>query len=103
MAKKRHHSSMKHLQHGEEDGPAIVSHEYYAGEKSRRKMEMHDAGMIREDHSAVANLPQNVIMRPYPKNGNYLPENLDDTLRGIDAQINLDDSQRRRNFMPKKV
>lgn len=79
------------------------SRDLYAGEQSRRTMEMQDAGMIKEDPSAVANLPQGVIMRPYARNGNYLPEMLDDTIRGIDKQINLDDSQRSKNFMPKKV
>lgn len=105
MAKKRHYDSgsRAHMRLGEEDGPAIVSNGYYSGEKDRRRMEMHDAGMISEDHSAIANLPQGVVMKPYPKNGNYLPEDLDDTLRGVDAQIKLDDSQRSRNFMPKKV
>ena len=107
MAKKRHYSSGKSV--SREDGRAIVdnsrnmSQGYYAGELARRTQEMQDAGMIREDMSQVANLPQGVIMRPYPKNSNYLPENLDDTIRGIDGQIDLDDSQRSRNFMPKKV
>lgn len=100
MAKKRHHSSMRM---GEEDGGAIVSNGYYSGEKNRRSMEMHDAGMIHEDHSAVANLPQNVMMKSYPKGDNYLPEDLDDTIRGVDGQMSLDNSQRRRNFLPKKV
>lgn len=101
MAKKRHYSSGKGS--SSEDGRAIVDNGYYSGEADRRRMEMHDAGMINEDHSAVANLPQGVVMRPYAKNGNYLPEVLDDTIRGVDGQMNLDDSQRRRNFMPKKV
>lgn len=101
MAKKRHYSSVKSS--STEDGRAIISNGYYSGEADRRRMEMQDAGMISEDHSAVANLPQGVVMRPYPKSGSYIPEVLDDTIRGIDGQIDLDDSQRRRNFLPKKV
>lgn len=89
MAKKRHHHEM--------------SEGYYAGEKDRRRMEMHDAGMIQEDHSAIANLPQMPMMKPYPKERDYLPEDLDDTIRGIDGQIDLDNSKRRSHFMPKKV
>lgn len=77
---------------------------HYEGMASRRTQEMQDAGMIREDHSAIANLPQNVMMKPYPMNGPYMPEGLDDTIRGVDHQINvLDDRQRARNNVPKKV
>ena len=101
MAKKRYHEG--HMKMGEEDGGAIVSSGHYAGKEDRRRTEMHDAGMISEDHGAIANLPQNVMMKPYPKGGDYIPEDLDDTIRGIDAQMHLDNSQRRRNFVPKKV
>lgn len=93
MAKKRHYESVSHLE----------SQDYYSGEKARRRMEMEDGGMIYENHSAVANLPQEVIMRPYPKAGGYLPEDLDDTIRGIDGQMDLDNAKRRAHFMPKKV
>lgn len=85
MAAKRHHSG------------------HYEGHDSRRHQEMQDAGMIREDHSAIANLPQEVMMKPYPKDGNYLPENLDDTLRGVDGQMSMDNSKRRAHNVPKKV
>lgn len=85
------------------DGKMLEKHEYYAGEESRRHQEMEDAGMIREDHSAIANLPQNVMIKAYPKAYGYLPEDLDDTIRGIDGQIELDDRLRRKTFHPKKV
>ncbi len=93
MAKKKryHQSTRSHYE------------EHYAGMEPRRRQELEDAGMLHEDHRAVANLPQEVIMRPYPKVGGYLPEVLDDTIRGIDNQMNYDDSQRRRHFNPKKV
>lgn len=64
--------------------------EYYAGMKARRAQEMRDAGMISEDHSAIANLPQNVMMREYPKANYYEDAGLDDTMRGIDYQIDKD-------------
>ena len=76
---------------------------YYEGEEGRRTQEMQDGGMIREDRSAVANLPQNVMYKAYPKDRDYMPEDLDDTIRGIDKQINLDDSKRDKRMMPKKV
>lgn len=77
--------------------------EYYAGSDSRRRQELEDAGMIHEDHRAIANLPQEVRIMAYPKTGPYMPEGLDDTLRGIDQQVNYDDSQRKKHFFPKKV
>jgi hypothetical protein len=85
---KRHHSSM---------------HGHYAGHDARRHQEMEDGGMIREDHSQIANLPQEVMMKPYPYAGADMPEGLDDTIRGVDHQINvLDDGQRKKFNVPKK-
>ena len=91
---KRYHDGRKDM---------LEKHEYYAGEKARRHEEMRDAGMISEDHSAIANMPQNVVMKPYEKGYGYMPENLDDTIRGIDRQIGMDDSKRRQHNVPKKV
>lgn len=57
-----------------------------------RKESLDDGfmGMISEDHSAPANLPQGVVHKYYPKckymDGHYL----DDTIRGVDD--NIDDS-----------
>lgn len=77
--------------------------EFYAGMEPRRRQEMEDAGYIHEDQRAIANLPQNVIMRPYPYTGPYLPEGLEDSIRGVDHQMDYDDSKRREHFYPKKV
>ena len=77
--------------------------ESYDGMASRRTQEMQDAGMIREDQYAIANLPQEVMIKAYPKTGPYLPEGLDDTISGVDKQMDFDDSQRARHFFPKKV
>ena len=76
---------------------------FYAGMEPRRRQEMEDAGYIHEDHSQIANLPQGVIMKPYPHTGPYLPEGLEDSIRGIDHQMDYDDKQRRSHFYPKKV
>jgi hypothetical protein len=84
-------------------GKMMEKHEYYAGEESRRKQEHEDGGMIKEDHSAIANLPQSVMMKPYPRPGGYMPEDLDDTIRGIDEQMGADNSKRKAHFHPKKV
>lgn len=86
---KRHHSSVK-------DGA-------YSGELARRTQEMQDAGMIHNDMSAIANLPQNVMIKPWPDGGSYMPENLDDTITGINRQMGMDDGKRSQHMNPKKV
>jgi len=61
----------------------------------RHKDGMDDGymGMISEDHSAPANLPQHVVHKYYPKDDMCDTHYLDDTLRGIDE--NIDDSVRK--------
>ena len=75
---------------------------FYAGAEPRRRQELEDAGMIHEDHSAIANLPQNVMIKDYPTGGYYLPEGINDRLSGIDHQMDYDDNKRRQNFNPHK-
>ena len=82
---------------------ALSGAELYAGMEPRRRRELEDAGMIHEDHRAIANLPQEVMIKPYPATGPYLPEELDDTQVGVNRQMDFDDSQRRAHFYPKKV
>jgi len=77
--------------------------EFYAGMDARRRQEIEDMGMIHEDHRAIANLPQEVMIRPYPLTGPYNPEGLDDTIRGVDMQMDYDDEQRAGHFYPKKA
>jgi hypothetical protein len=71
-------------------------------EDGYRKEEMREAGMINEDHSAIANLPQSIMIKGYPKTGPYMPENLDDTIRGVDKQMDKDDSDLKRHMRPRK-
>ena len=117
---KRHHESRKEARRDEhmgmeryERGP-VMRHDshlrnereygYYEGPEARRTQEMEDGGMIREDRSAIANLPQDVKIKPYPMTGPYMPEGLDDTISGVDHQMSaLDDSKRRAHNVPKKV
>jgi len=93
MAHKRHHESKKSHRMPEGD---------YSNELARRTQEMQDAGMIHEDRSAIANLPQEVMFKAYPKTGPYMPEGLDDTIKGVDGQMDRDDSKRRQHNMPHK-
>ncbi len=100
---KRHHSSKMHASEDKIINFRRVSEGAYAGESARVRMEHHDGGMIMEDRSAVANLPQNVMIKPWEKEHDYLPEGLRDDIRSVDAQIGLDTSLRSKSFAPKKV
>ena len=62
----------------------------YAGMDDRRRMEKQDGSMLNEDHSAVANLPQEVKYHAWPKGASYADWDLDDTIRGIDKQEGQD-------------
>ena len=104
---KRHHGHMKKQTHmdrmHESEGMKHKMHEgHYEGHHGRRNQEMMDSGMISEDHSAIANLPQNVMMKPYPRPGGYMPEDLDDTIRGIDEQMSKDNSKMEKHLQPEK-
>lgn len=76
--------------------------EYYAGREDRDRREYEDSRMIMEDRRAVANLPQNVIMREYPKPGRYTPSRISDTIVGIDIQMDEDASMTKRELYPEK-
>jgi len=103
----KHNDERMHSKDGEKSGPYKYDRqqapEYYAGSKAKRKQEAADAGMIHEDHSAIANLPQDVQIRPYGNRYGYTPEDLDDTIGGIDRQISYDDGKKMEHFYPKKV
>lgn len=58
---------------------------------------MRDGSMIREDHNAMANLPQEVIMKQYKKPDYTDFDDIDDTITGIDRQIGADVMQARRH------
>lgn len=79
MKKKKNSNSKKNMD----------KKDYYSGMDERRRQEMMDSGMIREDKNAIANLPQGVVMRDYPK-PDYFSYNLNDDIRGIDVQMDDD-------------
>lgn len=58
---------------------------------------MRTGDMIREDHTAFANLPKEVIMKEYKKPDYTDFDNIDDTITGIDRQINADVMQARKH------
>ena len=94
MAKKYHQS--KRDRRDESRGM-----EEYEHRKMRRRFE-DEGGMIHEDKGAMANLPQEVMMKEYPKFGYGLDEQLDDTARGIDGQIYDDMAGMKRHLSKSK-
>jgi len=79
----------KRYHNGNGNGNGMKSRDLYSGKTSRREIESRDAGMISEDKSAIANLPQNVIMKAYPECA-YDSYNLNDNIHGIDVQVRDD-------------
>ncbi len=81
-----------------------LAKESYAGYDMRRRQEYEDSMMIKEDHSAIANLPQDVKYVLYPKEDYYNNPHLDDTLRGADRQMRDDVMSKslKRNADPEK-
>jgi hypothetical protein len=70
-----------------------VSHGRDEGARSK----YDDSDMIREDRSAPSNLPQQVIHKMYPKLGYGVRSHLEDTIRGVDRQIDDDMRQTARH------
>ena len=68
----------------------------------RRGEERRDFGMISEDRSAVANLPQQVMYKAWPKSGEYMNYGVEDTIKGIDKQVREDKSEAKRHLQPEK-
>lgn len=85
MAKKRYYSSGA-----------------YEGMESRRAQETADGGMIKEDRSAIANLPQNVMIKAYPKVDPYGVYHLNDTIKGVDRQMSDDGEEKKTGEFPEK-
>jgi hypothetical protein len=75
----------------------------YEGREESERTQKKDSSMISEDRSAIANMPQNVIMKDWSDKETYMPENLDDTIRGIDEQIREDNSKRSKHLAPRKA
>lgn len=97
-----HHAEKDRDQRDLYRGP-LTAAEDFRGMPTSMRSGLEKDGMIREDHRAIANLPQEVMIKPYPRTGPYMPEPIDDTIRGVDGQMDYDDSQRASHFYPKKV
>lgn len=60
-----------------------------------------ESSMISKDMSAMANMPQNVVMREYPK-VDYSMYGLNDTISGIDAQMKGDNKGKKKGSTTNK-
>lgn len=74
----------------------------YEGPEERRKQEMRDAGMITEDKNAIANMPQDVRYHDWPGNYRNFDADIDDTIKGINKQMDMDDNVAKKYNVPKK-
>lgn len=59
--------------------------------KSKGFVEGHNP---KEGHGSFANMPQEVIMRPYPKNKVSRDNEIDDTISGIDNVVKVAEGKR---------
>lgn len=61
-----------------------VNDNYFAGVDPRRHKEMADAGLVQEDHAAMANLPTKAIHHEYPRfgycTGPYIADSVIDSM-----------------------
>lgn len=76
--------------------------EFYAGYRGRTVQEHADYTMLYEDRRAIANMPQDVIMKMYPKINYSMDEGLNDDIRGVDYQMNQDGKHQKKGEFPEK-
>jgi len=61
-------------------------------------------GMISEDKSQVANMPQEVIYRAYSDvDYSMMTESIDDKMSGVERQMSEDKNKGRKGANPRKV
>lgn len=66
-----------------------------------KAMEKRDGGMMSEG-GVMAHMPTSAITKFYPKDGSYMPENLNDGLSGIDSQVSSDKGGAKKNLSKTK-
>lgn len=72
-------------------------------ETAMRKMRAMGHDMIQEDHNMPSNLPGHVIRKAYPKTGMMPMPHLNDTITGIDDQMESDARNISRQFATRKI
>jgi hypothetical protein len=90
---KRFHNPRKSM--GERDEYADVS--------ARRAQEHSDGGMLHEEAGAMAFMPQNIIMKYYPKEGYAMTDSLNDGISGVDELTRRNEGKMKQDMKPKKT
>lgn len=98
---KRYYQNKKDRRNESRGMKKYMEKEMYAGKEMRDRMEYDDSMMIREDKNAIANLPQNVMFKEYPKTP-YHNDMVPDTIKGIDNQIREDMKHQKSGKYPEK-
>lgn len=86
----------------------MAKKKYYQSARDRRdesrgmKKKDRERGMITEDYNAVANLPQQVIMKEWPEAQYGLDGYYDDGISGVDKQMYKDVSKARSRMSDQK-
>lgn len=80
----------------------LEDRDMYSGYDDRRAIEAKDFTMIHEDRHAMANLPQEVMIKEYPRSRYSLDPFLDDTINGVDNQMYADDSKMKKHISKSK-
>lgn len=70
--------------------------------KKRYYDSMDYSGMIKSSNTEFANMPTQVVFKAYPAGSGYLPEKLDDSIKGIDKQMMKDNAKKMGNLQPEK-
>lgn len=92
--KKKHYSRMNQA----DEYPGMMNRNDAVDPRIRFQME--DEKILHEDHSAIANLPQDVKYHAWPKDNYYRRYDLDDTIEGVDHQMKEDSRLGKRNKNP---
>ncbi len=77
-----------------------MENEFYAGVDPRRRIEMAEGGMVREDHLAMANLPRKAIHCEYPQAPYYQSNYMDNSERGVDEELDDNNNSMARYLNP---
>ena len=103
MAKKRYYQGSHDRMDESKGMKRRLGEGHYDGYYERRRQEKMDGGMIHEDKSAIANLPQDVKYMQYPRYGEgYSDGRLNDTASGIQDQVVADDRMMMKHLKPEK-
>lgn len=77
-----------------------MENEFFAGVDPRRRQEIADGGMVKEDQRAMSNLPRKAIHCEYPQAPYYTSNYIDNAERGVDEELDDNTSSMARFLNP---